>query len=305
VNWKRAVNDALTRTTGLELRRATPAAPGKGAGAARRRAVGKPRAGDRLVQAPVFVMCTLRSGSTLLRVMLDTHSQLHAPHELHLRYVSVHLDEKWSERSMKEMGLDERSLQYLLWDRILYRELASSGKPTIVDKTPNNVFIADRIKECWPDARLLFLLRNPAAIARSRRNLSQAEEYDHDRNFDLIRRYCEALERARQTYDGHTLRYEDLTADPARVMQGVCAYLGVPWEPAMLDYGQADHGRYRAGLGDWADKIKTGRVQAPEPPPAEVPEALRTISEAWGYVPAPQAPGTPATSAVEASGTTA
>jgi LPS sulfotransferase NodH len=302
VNWKRAINETLGRTTGLELRRAG-AAPRPGA--PRRRAVGKARAGDRLVQAPIFVMCTLRSGSTLLRVMLDTHSQLHAPHELHLRYVSVRLDEKWSERSMKEMGLDEKALQYLLWDRILYRELAASGKRFIVDKTPNNVFIADRIKECWPDARFLFLLRHPAAIARSRRALSQAEDYDHERNFDLIRRYCEALERDRQTYEGHTLRYEELTADPARVMQGVCAYLGVPWEPAMLDYGQADHGRYRAGLGDWADKIKTGQVQPPEPPPAEVPEALRAVSAAWGYLPAAeaQAPDTAAAaSTVEASG---
>ena len=303
MNWKRTVNDALVRATGLELRRAGTPAAGAGPSRARRRAVGKPRPGDRLVKAPVFVMCTLRSGSTLLRVMLNSHPEIHAPHELHLRYVSVSLDEKWSERSMKEMGLDERRLQYLLWDRILYRELAGSGKQLIVDKTPNNVFIADRIKECWPDAKLLFLLRHPAAIARSRKALSSAEHYDDEKNFDLIRRYCEALERARQTYEGHTLRYEELTADPARVMQGVCGFLGVPWEPQMLDYGEVDHGRYRAGLGDWADKIKTGRVQPPEPPPAEIPPALREVSAAWGYAPA--ADGAPTTAAVETPGSAA
>jgi Sulfotransferase family len=287
VNWKRAVNDTLSRTTGLELRRADGGPPAGKGGAPRRRAVGKPHPGDRLVEAPVFVMCTLRSGSTLLRVMLDTHSQLHAPHELHLRYVSVHLDEKWSERSMKEMGLDERSLQYLLWDRILYRELAGSGKRTIVDKTPNNVFIADRIKECWPDARFLFLLRHPAAIARSRRNLSQAEDYDHEKNFDLIRRYCEALEAARQKYDGVTIRYEELTADPEPTLRRVCEHLGVAFEPSMLEYGEQDHGRFKSGLGDWQDKIKSGRIQAPPPPPDEIPEPLVPIATTWGYLKSP------------------
>ena len=45
----------------------------------------------------------------------------------------------------------------------------------------------------------------------------------------------------------------------------------------MLDYGSSDHGRFKSGLGDWADKIKTGQVQPPEPPPApeEMPEPLR------------------------------
>jgi hypothetical protein len=56
----------------------------------------------------------------------------------------------------------------------------------------------------------------------------------------------------------------------------------------MLEYGNFDHGRYKAGLGDWADKIKTGQIQPSEPPPApeEIPPALREISERWGYLPA-------------------
>jgi hypothetical protein len=270
VTWKRSLNAALARATGFELRRAG-ARP-------------LPR-GDRLVARPTFILCTLRSGSTLLRVLLDSHSQLHAPHEIHLRYVGVKLNTTWSKRSMKEMGLDATALQYMLWDRLLHRELARSGKPYLVDKTPNNVFIADRLRECWPDARFLFLLRHPAAIVRSR--LAVRPEADPEKNVDLIRRYCEALENARRTHDGLTVRYEDLTADPATVTRRVCEFLEVAWEPAMLDYGRFDHGRYRAGLGDWADKIRTGKVQPAEAPPDEVPEPLREVSAAWGYLPRP------------------
>ena len=54
----------------------------------------------------------------------------------------------------------------------------------------------------------------------------------------------------------------------------------------MLEYGNFDHGRYKAGLGDWADKIKTGQIQPPEPPPApeDIPPALREMTEKWGYL---------------------
>jgi hypothetical protein len=225
-------------------------------------------------------------------VLLDSHSQIHAPHELHLRYVSVKFDAKWSERSMAELGLDTKGAEYLLWDRLLHRELAGSGKRMIVDKTPNNVFIVDRLRECWPDARFIFLLRHPAAIARSRQAVRGENAGDDEKNADLIRRYCEALEQARQAYDGHTVRYEDLTADPERITRGICEFLGVPWEAGMLEYGRFDHGRYKAGLGDWADKIKTGQIQPPEPPPPpeDIPPALREVSAKWGYLAAAEVP---------------
>jgi LPS sulfotransferase NodH len=273
VSWKDTVNGAL-RTTGYELRRTGPAP------------AARVRRGDRLVERPGFVMCTLRSGSTLLRVLLDSHSQIHCPHEVHLRYLSVGLETKWVEGSMKEMGLDQRRLEYLLWDRVLHRELAASGKPRLVTKTPNDVFIADRIMECWPDAKLLFLLRHPAAIVRSRKNV-QNEGADQEKNVELIRRYCEALEAARQAYPGVTIRYEELTTDPGSTLRRVCEHLEVPFEPSMLSYGEQDHGRFRIGLGDFKDKIKTGEVQAAEPPPDEIPEPLRPIAATWGYLPTP------------------
>jgi hypothetical protein len=289
VNWKERVNDVLERTTGYQLQRAGTRQP-----VPPRRAVGQLRAGDRLVERPTFILCTLRSGSTLLRVLLNSHSQIHAPHELHLRYVDVSFERKWAERSMKELGLDERALEHLLWDRILHREVSASGKRLVVDKTPNNVFVADRLKEAWPDARFVFLLRHPASIFRSRQAYKADDEDVQEDNIALIKRYCEALDRAREKHEGHTVRYEELTADPAKATQGLCAFLDVPWEPQMLEYGEQDHGRFKVGLGDWNEKIRTGRIQAPEPPPEETPAALRPIAERWGYLTG--SPTSPATS---------
>lgn len=288
MNWRRSVNGVLRRATGYELhhadayriRQPRPERP----------AAGEPAEHDRLVTAPTFIICSLRSGSTLLRVLLDSHSQIHSPHELHLRYIDVRFASKWAARAMGARGLNTTGLEYLLWDRILHRDLTLSGKERIVCKTPNDVFNVDRIRECWPDARFIFLLRHPAAIARSRASLRPT--VDEEKNVKRILQYCQALEKARRAYEGHTVRYEDLTSDPAGVTQGICEFLGVPWEPEMLEYGRFDHGRYGAGLGDWKAKIKTGRIQAPEPLPApeDVPPQLRKIAAAWGYAPRDEAP---------------
>lgn len=240
----------------------------------------------RLVERPAFVLSSVRSGSTLLRVLLDSHSQLHSPHELHLRHVRVKTTARPAKRAMVELGLGRSQIQYLLWDRILHRELARHGKRYIVNKTPSDVFIADRLLECWPDARFVYLLRHPAAIAASR---ARARPQDpEERNLAAVRRYTDALEAARAKHPGHVVRYEDLTADPEGELTRLCVFLDVPFEPSMLDYARYDHGDYKVGLGDWKDKIRSGVIQPATPPPAEVPDALLEVCRAWGYEPGRQ-----------------
>jgi hypothetical protein len=279
VEWKGAFNRALTRATGYELRRAG-ARPKR-----RRRTAGEP--GDRLLVAPAFVMCSVRSGSTLLRVLLDSHSQIHSPQELHLRDFTVRVKTEYGAKALSEIGLDDEQLRFLLWDRLLHRELVAAGKSLLVNKTPNDVFIADLIARCWPDARFIYLLRHPGAIERSRQ--ATRPQDSPERNARMVLKYGTAIEEARAARPGFTIRYEDLTADPRDATKRLCAFLDVPWEAGMLDYGRFDHGRMKPGLGDWKTKIKSGEVQAAEPPPPleDVHPSLHDLCVAWGYAPAP------------------
>jgi hypothetical protein len=274
---KNAINRVLQRTTGYQLQKPR----------SERRLRMRLRPGDRLLEAPVFVMCTVRSGSTLLRVLLDSHSEIHSPHEMHLKDIDVTIKEGYPQKALREVGMDEERLRFLLWDRVLHREVSEHGKRILVNKTPSDVFVVDEILRCWPDARFIYLLRHPAAIAKSRQNARPQDSAE--RNAEMVRRYAQALENARQEHPGITVRYEDLTAEPERVTRELCEFLGVEWEPVMLDYGQTSHGRYKAGLGDWSEKIKSGRIQAADPLPSagEIPEPLRPIADAWGYAPAP------------------
>jgi hypothetical protein len=275
VQLKGAMNRALTRTTGYELRRAGSKVR------RRRRAAGEP--GDRLLASPVFVMCSVRSGSTLLRVLLDSHSRIHAPQELHLRDMTVKVKTDYAAKALREIGLEEQHLRFLLWDRLLHRELTAARKEILVNKTPNDVFIADLIATCWPDARFIYLLRHPGSIARSRQETRPQDT--PDRNARMVLRYGNAIEAARTEHPGVTVRYEELTSDPRGATERICAYLGVPWEPTMLEYGRFDHGRMKPGLGDWKQKIRSGEVQAAAPPPPaeEVHPSLHELCVAWGY----------------------
>src|SRR3712207_4275572 len=97
----------MRRATGLELRRVRPTRDERATVIDDPSRAGwpvvperAPRPGDRLVTAPTFVLCSVRSGSTLLRVLLNSHSQIHAPHELHLRFVTAGITAKWGAKAM-------------------------------------------------------------------------------------------------------------------------------------------------------------------------------------------------------------
>jgi hypothetical protein len=282
---KRQLN-ALLRKRGYMITKI--AAPPRGGGPPKPRPYR--RQTPRLLREPAFVLSTVRSGSTLLRMMIDSHSQIHSPHEMHLRSIDVKVSGKYGDKALAEVKLDRAEMRSVLWDWYLHRELATTGKKLLVNKTPNDVFITDEIQACWPDARFIFLLRHPLSVARSRGKLrpQDADEV----NYARVLKYAEAVEHARSTLPGHTIRYEDLTADPAGELQKLCAFLGVAFEPTMVEYGKHSQGRFKPGMGDWKDAIRTGEVQAAKPLPApdEVPELLRPIAAAWGYLEAAAPP---------------
>jgi hypothetical protein len=261
-----------------------PARGGAGGSGSAQGAYIAPRA-PRLVASPVFVLSSVRSGSTLLRVLLNSHPEIRAPHEMHLRTLHVQLTRPYSARAMEGLQLDRRELEHLLWDRVLHMELERSGKRVIVDKTPANALIRDRLADCWPEARFLVLLRHPGAVVSSLVN--RRKKPDLDAIHREVLGYGEALEAARTELGpaGHVLRYEDLTAEPAETTRRICAFLGVEWAPGMLDYGEHDHGTFRPHMGDWSSNIKSGRIQpAREGDHYEgLPDRLAEIAERWGY----------------------
>jgi hypothetical protein len=284
MTWHRKVNNAFIKYAGFQLNRVGKAEPpAEPAPEELVRPPEDPRI-DRLLAAPIFILSPVRSGSTLLRAMLNAHSMLHAPHELHVRRLFVNFGTPLAESAMNALGHNRADLEHLLWDRVLHRELVKSGKRFMVDKTPANAFAYKRIKACWPDAQFIFLLRHPASIAASWHEADPEKRTPEEAALDALR-YMKAVERARKALSGLTVRYEDLTAEPEKETRRICEFLDVPWEDGMLTYGELSVAE--KGLGDWKDKIRSGTVQPGRdlPSPDEIPEALKPMSVSWDYLP--------------------
>jgi hypothetical protein len=115
----------------------------------------------------------------------------------------------------------------------------------------------------YPGARYVVLTRNPLAV------WSSVVDSFFDGDFEAAHRHNPILERyvpavARFLRERrvrlHHLRYEDLVRDPAAEGERLCAFLGVAWEPGLVEYGREGPATVGRGLGD---PITVAREQRP------------------------------------------
>ncbi|MGO4615060.1 sulfotransferase [Nocardia sp. 2YAB30] len=234
------------------------------------------------MQSPTFVLSLMRSGSTLLRCILDSHSKIYSPHELHLGSIEVEAVDG-AQLSIGRLDMTQHDLKFMLWDQLLYRQLVASGKRFIVEKTPANTLIYERILSCWPDARFIILYRNPIDICLSLVNSGIFTEVGAA--CESILQWSKRLEAAASHPNSIEVRYEKLLETPDITCSDLCSFIGVDYEPTMLDYGNFDHGAYEPGLGDWRDKIRSGRIQVLSAASAacDLPGSIVELGERWGY----------------------
>ena len=198
-----------------------------------------------LLRAPLFLVGSERSGTTLLRLMLDHHPEIAFEKEfdfaVELISESGDLPPLAAYRDWlgTVRGVDytiDRTLAYraLVDDFLRQKQAASGGKPYI-GATVHRRF--DRIRHIWPDARYIHLVRDPRDVARSvvqkgwAGNVYQAAEF-----WTTAERCWDAL--APHLADGQAIeiRYEDLVLRTERVLEAVCAFAGVGYSAQMLDY---------------------------------------------------------------------
>jgi L-amino acid N-acyltransferase YncA len=219
---------------------------------------------------PIFIIGANRSGTTLLRLMLNAHPRIAIPEELlYFRsdYAGVPI-ESWRTPQLSEPKYEELIRTFAtntadlhpeldapaLIDRILGEEPRDLRHPyqTVLDawarlngaarwgeKTPGNLFYVDIIHEMFPDAYFLYVVRDPRAGVAS---MQKADFFPDDVVFNAMSRRKHARVGPR-LLDAHvapdhwmTVRYEDLTTAPEATLRDICALIGETYEPAMLQY---------------------------------------------------------------------
>jgi hypothetical protein len=220
----------------------------------------------------LFVIGAPRSGSTLLARMIGAHSQVFAPAEPHLLTPLAHLgyyetverapyDPVISQAAIRELvaALPGGERDYLdalraYADTLYARLLDASGRRWLLDKTPAYALVLDFLARLYPKARYVVLVRNPLAVWSSYvQSFFDGDAAAAHRFNPLLERYVPAI--ARFLREGrvatHRVRYEELVAEPEVRMRELCAFLGLAFEPGMVDYGgSAPTPAAARGLGD-------------------------------------------------------
>ncbi len=205
-----------------------------------------------------------RSGTTLLRFMLDSHSELAIPPETGFLTLGAKLKGRgnrlrenffraivnYPEQSpaWPDFEVPEETLRAALnaitpfnvseGYRAFYRLYAArQGKSRWGDKTPIYCLSLDDIRRVLPEARFVHIIRDGRDAALSLREMWFSPGREIETQAAYWRECVLAARRAGLGRGDYLeVRYEDLIFKTAETLQRVCAFIGLSCEPAMLSY---------------------------------------------------------------------
>jgi hypothetical protein len=278
---------------------------------------------------PVFVLCNGRSGSTLLRFLLDAHPDLACPPETNLPAMAGQLATVWSliegarlspERGDEPPEVPEAAIAGVrrTMDELTGGYLARRGKKRYCDKSLGAARFAALLARIYPGAQFLCLYRHPMDVIAS--GIEACPWGLNGYGFDpyiagtpgnsvlaLARFWTENVSMVLAVEEQfpascHRIRYEDLVADPEAEAAGIFDFLGVSQQPGITAVCFAAEPE-RSGPADYkiwhTSEISAASVgrgwsvpTALLPPPAA--QQLNELAGKLGYVPVDDSWGTAA-----------
>lgn len=205
---------------------------------------------------PVFVLGMPRSGTTLIEQMLAGHSQIHGAGELGLIPQVIAGLERWerhtgSGRHYPDCVDDLSPTVAQGIARKLLEELQAYAPEArhVVDKLPHNFENIGLIKLLFPEARIISVRRDPRDIALSNfftdyaaKHSGMGFAYDLGWVGEQLADHNLLMHHWNQVFPGELLevRYEDVLADPQGQARRMLDYIGVAWEPQVLNFSELD-----------------------------------------------------------------
>lgn len=208
---------------------------------------------------PIIVGGAGRSGTTLLRVMLDSHSRIACGPELKVLPSVASL---WADLQQRWTGVlaashvhegDVDRLFGTLVRGLLDPPRRAAGKARIAEKSPNNVFVFAHLHRMLPDATFVHMLRDGRDVVASLLTMKWATPEGtpvaYTRNARFAARYWASAVQAARAFaqdaagEAHyvEIRYEDLVTAPEATLRRLLAFAGEDFEPAMLAYHEQPH----------------------------------------------------------------
>lgn len=224
---------------------------------------------DNTKNSPVFILGAPRSGTTLLRLMLNAHSRIGIPEEIHFFRSTMFGNQidKWSEeiflteanlsemKSMLSFMAHDTGMSYLaevgscaasgsfllrdLYEEITCRFLGTEGKTRWGEKTPENILYSDILQNMFPTAKFILMKRDPRAVIVS---MNKVFFYPSDTATNLLNYMhyndngYKRVETCIPPENRFEITYEELVANPRPAMQKICSFIEEDFEYGMLDF---------------------------------------------------------------------
>lgn len=199
------------------------------------------------IDDPLFLVCSERSGSTLLTHMLDHHPQMAWALALEFTVVMVTKPGQWPSLDSYHDYLDNhlffqtsglqinRRLGYLqLVHDFLAQERVRKGKQLVGGAVHHHF---DRLPWLFPSCRFIHLVRDARDVSRSAVEMGFVGNVWHGATHWAAAETSWDDVRAQLSFDRfHEVQYESLIRNPADTLREICAFIGVPYSNQMLDY---------------------------------------------------------------------
>jgi protein-tyrosine sulfotransferase len=262
-----------------------------------------------------FLVGVPRSGTSLLRIILDSHPRICAPSETpwmfgpygngtHLRGLIETLCTSPFGPVKSIAGVSEddvyRAAQRFILD-LFASKIQAARKDILLLKTPHDIVFVDEILRVFPESLILHIRRDvrDVALSTERTGLAQLNLFGVNTFENAVRRWAaweKKLEASRQAAPDRILsiRYEDLVNRPAETLRILTAKLGVDFHPGMIDYRASVHDIPEWEIGS-SDAVRLRHIEsaraftyrrcAPTPEQQRVIAAREADIVALGYPP--------------------
>src|SRR4051812_7630916 len=210
----------------------------------------------RMDEGPIFIVGSMRSGSTMLRLILDSHPRIAIPGEtgfmgglLATRRIPgwKHGAEWFGRIGWTEQELDIRLREF--YTGMFERHARSQGKARWGDKTPFHTAHMEEMGRVFPDAVFVGIVRHPGAVAAS---LHRSFHYSFDEAVGYWRGVnAQMIAAAANLGDRFTMcRYEDLVGNTEAVLQELMPAIGERFDAGLLRHHEVQRAQGAPKLTD-------------------------------------------------------
>ena len=205
----------------------------------------------------IFIGGAPRSGTTLVQRILGAHSMVYAGPEFDLVPEIIKLREQFLlkiKAGRISAYLNEDEVNFLFGEFIsslFENKLRQTGKKYISEKTPSNIGVFAELLECMPEARFVFVVRDPRSIVASMLEVGRKYRDDSKVPPTYTRNALSAVEYINSLWEkgGAAILksnkvwvayYEDLVGNPEKAIREMTDFLGLPFEKGLLNIQESD-----------------------------------------------------------------